>query len=48
MIVMGLVKTQGIPMYILNFFNLENVEFLHYMIIGTWSLFYFTLLIIRF
>ena len=28
MIVMGLVKTLGIPVYILNFFNLENVEFL--------------------
>lgn len=39
MIVMGLVKTLGIPMYILNFFNLENVEFLHYMIIGTFGLF---------
>lgn len=39
MIVMGLVKTLGIPMYILNFFYLENVEFLHYMIIGTFGLF---------
>jgi hypothetical protein len=39
MIVMGLVKTLGIPMYILKFFSLENVEFLHYMIIGTFGLF---------
>ena len=30
LIVMGLVKTLHIPTYILNLFNLENIEFFDY------------------
>jgi len=35
---MGLVKTLHIPTYILNLFNLENIEFLEYIIAGFFGL----------
>jgi hypothetical protein len=35
---MSLVKTLGICMYILNFFNLENIELLEYIIVGIFGL----------
>lgn len=38
LIVMGLVKTLHIPTYILNLFNLENIEFLEYIIAGFFGL----------
>jgi NADH:ubiquinone oxidoreductase subunit 3 (subunit A) len=38
LIVMGLVKTLHIPTYILNFFNLENLEILEYIIAGIFGL----------
>jgi len=38
LIVMGLVKTLHIPTYILNLFNLENIELLEYIIAGFFGL----------
>jgi len=38
LIVMSLVKTLHIPMYILNFLNLENIELLEYILLGIFGL----------
>jgi len=37
--VMSLVKTLEVPKYLLECFNLENIEFLHYIIVGIFGLF---------